>query len=58
MEENKSLLFDQLPSAVGVLIIRKPYEPTQEKQADFEVHLEMLQKSKKNKPASNEEGNL
>ena len=30
----------------------KPYEPTQEEQADFEAHLAMLQKSKKNKPAS------
>ena len=30
----------------------KPYESTQEEQADFEAHLAMLQKSKKNKPAS------
>ena len=30
----------------------KPYEPTQEEQADFEAHLALLQKSKKNKPAS------
>ena len=30
----------------------KPYEPTQEEQADFEAHLTLLQKSKKNKPAS------
>ena len=30
----------------------KPYESTQEEQADFEAHLAMLQKSKKDKPAS------
>ena len=30
----------------------KPYEPTREEQADFEAHLALLQKSKKNKPAS------
>ncbi len=30
----------------------KPYEPTQEEQEDFEAHLAMLQKSKKNKPSS------
>ena len=113
MEENKSLSFDQLPSAVGELLTKvntmmtrlmdireasafvrkkvsslyaytserripfykrgntlyffkdqlikwieaggswdKPYESTQEEQADFEAHLAMLQKSKKNKPAS------
>ena len=30
----------------------KPYDLTQEEQADFEAHLAMLQKSKKNKPSS------